>query len=63
MQPIMITSTTDGAPQGSSLPPRRAVVVGVGSCCVDLLGTVPRFPSPDDKTRTSSMLVHAASIL
>jgi sugar/nucleoside kinase (ribokinase family) len=38
------------------------VVVAVGSCCVDLMGVVDRFPKPDDKTRTRHFQVHSPTL-
>jgi len=42
----------------TSVPPsREKVVVGVGACCIDLIGAVERFPLPDAKIRTTNFQV------
>ena len=37
--------------------PQPGLIVGLGSCGVDTLAHVQRFPSPDEKIRTLSCLV------
>ena len=38
-----------------------AVVVGMGSCCIDYLAQVAAYPQPDDKLRTERLMVLAHS--
>ncbi|KAJ1416827.1 Ribokinase-like [Sesbania bispinosa] len=37
--------------------PRESIIVGFGGVCVDLLATVPSFPKPDTKNRTTHLKI------